>query len=333
MKKGKISQSVLKRSVLKFVQQNHTEILKGAGPGEDCTFLMKKNQPMGVSTQTVALPAWDAASCVVIAAVNNLAAAGVLARSITLALTLPEKCEEQELQRMMKQIADTCKELGLEIAGGHTEVSNYVNTPVITVTALGYPFTEGGDILPADRKAGDKMGLDIVMTKWIGMEGTFLLAREKEKELLTRYPLSMLRTAQKFDRCLSVIPEAEIATKLGVFTMHDVRNGGVFGGLYELAKRMNVGVSVDLKQIPVKQETIEICEFFDLNPYELLAGGSLLLATQDGAALTEALHQEGIAASVIGKTTDDNNKVVRNGEETRFLEPAGMDELFKVSFS
>ena len=102
--------------------------------------------------------------------------------------------------------------------------------------------------------------------------------------------------------------------------------------MYELAKRMGVGLSIDLKKIPVKQETIEVCEFFDLNPYELLSGGSLLVVTKDGESLVEKLAEENINAAVIGKTTPGNDKVVVNDDETRFLEPAKADEIFKIDF-
>lgn len=338
MKKGKISQSVLKRSVLKYIQQNHKEMLKGAGIGEDCAFLAEMTGNLAISTQTVTLPVADAAKCAVYAAVNNLAAGGARAHSITLSITLPEACEEQELQRIMKQIAEVCKEISLQIVGGHTEVSDLVTAPVITVTALGQPFATL-EFLSDDEGTGSaddtehKANLDVVMTKWIGLEGTAILAKEKEKELLTRYPLSIVKAAQGFDTYLSLIPEAATAVMSGVYTMHDMRNGGVFGALYELAKRMGVGLTINLKQIPVKQETIEICEFFDLNPYELLSGGSLLIVTKDCEKLVELLEREGISAAVIGKTANSNDKVVINEEETRFLEPAKADEIGKVNFA
>lgn len=330
MKKGKISQSVLKRSVLRYIQKENTETLKGAGIGEDCAFLAEKKGCQAVSTQSFVLPAFDAAKYAVHAAVNNLAAGGARAHSITISLTLPTEWEESELQRLMRQTAETCKELSVQIVGGHTEVTDSVAFPIITVTALGQPFADIKETEP-DNKTG--ANLDIVMTKWIGLEGTVLIAKEKEEELLARYPQSIVKTAQGFDTYLSLIPEAATAMMSDVYTMHDMRNGGVFGALYELAKRMGVGLTIDLKQIPVKQETIEICEFFDLNPYELLSGGSLLIVTADGKKLVEELLEAGIFAAVIGKTTGSNDKVVLNEDETRFLEPAKADEILKVNFA
>lgn len=353
MKKGKISESVLKRSVLKYIHTQRDEILKGADIGSDCAFfrcvcnekeLPLKNNVLAVSTQTISIPVRNAGSLAVYAAVNNLAASGAEAFAVTLAVTLPEEAPESQLQELMKQIENICKASGIQIAGGHTEVADSVKNPVITVTAVGkvigqFPgqsFAERDSTKP-DGKCGtiscSFKNSDIVITKWIGIEGTVILAKEKEKELLTRYPLPLITAAQGFEKYLPILPEAATARKSDVYMMHDVRNGGVFGALWELSKSMGVGLSIDLKKIPVKQETIEICEFFDLNPYELLSGGCLLIVTADGNELVKKLAKEGIASAVIGRTTDSNDKIILNEDETRFLEPAKPDEIFKVAFN
>lgn len=345
MKKGKISESVLKRSVLKNIETNRKETIKGAGIGSDCAFFRYGDsfphdemihEYFAASTETITLTVEDAGRAAVLAAANNLAAGGAECFAVMLSLTLPEESEEALLQKLMKQIENVCAELAIQIAGGHTEISSAVKNPVITVTALGKPMTdEPGNLLrPCEpEKSSSITELDIVMTKWIGLEGTMILAREKEKDLLTRYPLSLIKAAQGFEKYLPILPEAATALKSGVCTMHDLRNGGVFGGLWELSRSMGVGLSIDLKKIPVKQETIEICEFFDLNPYEFLSGGSLLIATADGEELVEKLMETGVFAAVIGRTTDSNDKIIRNEEEVRFLEPTKPDEILKVSFS
>lgn len=344
MKNGKISESVLKRSVLKYIHTKREEVVKGAGVGSDCAFLQyigrisDGSAPAGcisAAMETVALPVKDAGALAIYAAANNLAAGGTECFAVMLGLTLPEQTEEQQLQEIMKQTEDTCAALKIQIAGGHTEVSDSVKNPVITVTAFGKPLKKEHDaaIQKADGCKGAALaGLNIVMTKWAGIEGTMILAREKEKELLTRYPLPLVSAAQGYEKYLPILPEAATALKSGVYTMHDMRNGGVFGSLWELSKSMGVGLSVDLKKIPVKQETIEICEFFDLNPYELLSGGSLLIVAEKGEELVRMLEEQGISSAVIGQTTDSNDKIILNEEETRFLEPAKPDEILKVSF-
>ena len=341
MKTGKISESILKRSVLKYCKTKREEVVKGAAPGVDCAFFTypdRQGRGTGgqvpdcqdkvfcAATQTVSIPVIRAGCYAVYAAVNAVAAGGGIPFAMQMALTLPEGTEESELKRIMQlteEAAGICK---VQIAGGHTEVTGAVKYPVISVTAFGYRLEAAERIsrgLPAAGQA-------VVMTKWMGLEGTAVLAQEREAELLERYPFSITTAAKGFEKYLPVLPEAATALKSGATAMHDMRNGGVFGGLYELAGRLGVGLSIDLKKIPVKQETIEICEFFDLNPYGLLSGGSLLIVAEDGDGMVKALQEAGIPAAVIGITTDNNDKVLHNGEEIRFLEPARPDEIGKV---
>lgn len=341
MKTGKISESILKRSVLKYCKTKREEVVKGAAPGVDCAFFTypdRQGRDAGsqlsdcqdkvfcAATQTVSLPVIRAGCYAVYAAVNAVAAGGGIPFAMQMALTLPEGTEESELKRIMQlteEAAGICK---VQIAGGHTEVTGAVKYPVISVTAFGYRLEAAERVSRGLPVAGQA----VVMTKWMGLEGTAILAQEKEAELLERYPFSITTAAKGFEKYLPVLPEAATALKSGATAMHDMRNGGVFGGLYELAGRLGVGLSIDLKKIPVKQETIEICEFFDLNPYGLLSGGSLLIVAEDGDGMVKALQEAGIPAAVIGITTDNNDKVLHNEEEIRFLEPARPDEIGKV---
>ncbi len=112
--------------------------------------------------------------------------------------------------------------------------------------------------------------------------------------------------------------------------MHDVTEGGIFGALWEIGAASNVGLEIDLKAIPIKQETVEICEFFDINPYQLISSGSMLMIAADGKELVEALAKEGVCATVIGKVIAGNDRVIVRDDERRFLEPPKTDELYKV---
>ena len=141
------------------------------------------------------------------------------------------------------------------------------------------------------KTGGAKPGDDVVITKWIGIEGTTILANEHEEELLKRFPSRMIYEAKNFDQYLSVIPEAALAVKSGVTAMHDVTEGGIMGALWELAESSGVGLEIDLKKIPVKQETIEICNYFDINPYHLISSGSMLMTTKDSTKLCQVLKK------------------------------------------
>ena len=87
---------------------------------------------------------------------------------------------------------------------------------------------------------------------------------------------------------------------------------------------------MDLKKILLKQETVEICEFYDLNPYMLISSGCMLIVTDQANYLVEKLKSEGISAAVIGRITAGNDRIIINEDERRFLEPPKSDELYKV---
>lgn len=123
------------------------------------------------------------------------------------------------------------------------------------------------------------------------------LPKEKEMELKEHFPASFVDTAKAFDQYLSVVPEAAVAVKSGVAAMHDVTEGGLFGALWEMAEASGVGLEIDLKKIPIRQETVEICEYFDVNPYGLISSGMMLMASADGNALVLALQEAGIPAT------------------------------------
>jgi hydrogenase maturation factor len=259
---------------------------------------------------------------------NDISSNGAEIVGIMLTVLLPEGSRESELKEMMKEIEKVCAELNIEVMGGHTEITAAVNQPIVTVTGVGK--------MPKNymiKTAGVNPGQDIVMTKWAGLEGTGIIAAGKEKELLSRYTRDFIEGAKGFLKSISVVPEAKIARKIGVTSMHDVTEGGIFGALWELGEASGVGIDVDLKKIPIRQETVELCEFYDLNPYQLISSGVMLMVTEKANELVDTLERNNIPAAVIGRITSGNDRVVRNEEEKRFLSPPKSDELYKVNMN
>lgn len=326
MKIGKVPENVLKRSILRQIHTKREEVLIGAGVGEDCAILaLEEDEVFVVSTDPITGTTKDAGALAVQITVNDLASSGAEPIAIMVTALLPEETEEAQIRELMTQMDEICGKLNIQIAGGHTEITRAVKQPILTVTGIGKAKK---DCIITTQ--GAKPGQDVVVSKWIGLEGTSIIAKEKEAELLTKYPSHLVDEAKAFDRFLSIIPEAATAVKSGVTAMHDVTEGGIFGALWELAESSGVGLEIDLKRIPVKQETIEVCEFFEINPYELISSGSLLMVTDDGYDLVKKLEKENISATVIGKIRSGNDRVVINDEERRFLEPPKSDELYKV---
>ena len=198
MKTGKVPESVLKRSVIKQVKVNRDKILSGPGVGMDVgALVLKEGEAAVMSTAPVSGTAKDIGVYGLMAASNNLAAAGADPIGIMLTILLPPKTEEAVLRELVKNVADKAKACGMAILGGHTETMEAVLEPVISITAVGK--VKKDKMLSA---AGARPGHEIIMTKYAGLAGTAKLACEKEKELMTRYPLSFIREAQDCLLCI-----------------------------------------------------------------------------------------------------------------------------------
>nr|MBQ8253176.1 hydrogenase maturation factor [Lachnospiraceae bacterium] len=330
MKPGKISENVLKRSVLKYINQDKKEIARGAAMGNDCA-LFSLCDCASTAVCSLSVKEKEALKHAVFGAVNNLAAGGKKASYLIFNITLPEKAREIRLQEIMEEAARICEEEQIQIIGGHTEISSHVEHAVISVTALGKVQEDKCENAPERVPgSGDLIGCDVVVSGYIGADGASLLAVQKEEELAERFPLWLVNEAKNFRKELSVVPAAKIAMSQGVQVMHDIREGGIFGALWEMAQRESVGLTVQLKQIPMKQSVVEICNYYDLNPYELLSEGCLLMVAKDGETLADALCENGVEAAVIGTVTGSNDRIIENGEEIRYMDLPKPDQIRKL---
>ncbi|MFI3212499.1 MAG: AIR synthase family protein [Eubacteriales bacterium] len=325
LKPGKVGENVLKRSVLQQIKTKREEVLIGAGIGEDCAFFMLEEDEIFVtSMDPITITFSEIGKLSVLLSMNDIAASGATPVGILATILLPPKTTESKLKRIMEQMEEQCKQLQIQLVGGHTESTEAVNQPIITITSIGKIKKDEMMQKPVTH------GQDIVLSKWIGLEGTGIIAKEKEEELSEKFPAYFVKEANSFLQYLSIVPEAAVARKSSISCMHDVAEGGIFGALWELAEKAEVGLEIDLKKISIKQETVEICEFYELNPYDLLSGGALLMVTDYGHDLVKELEVEGIHSTVIGKIVEGNDRIIMNGDERRFLEPAKMDEIYKV---
>lgn len=172
------------------------------------------------------------------------------------------------------------------------------------------------------------MILEVIALGAIALSGTAKVAKKYSNQLKTRFRQDLLDAVYKNandSKCprLEELEEAEAYIKSG--------RGGIFASLWDLGELLNSGLYINIKDIPVFQETIEICNFLDINPYELESEGLYLIATKSGYALCERLKNEGYNAVIIGHTTNNNDRIVKNGELVRYIEKnRGKEELERI---
>lgn len=246
---------------------------------------------------------------------NDLAVMGATPKWLLATLLLPEGISESRVAEMFQQLSDACAELNIALVGGHTEVTYGLDRPIAVGALLGEVDRDSA-VLSSGVQPGDSL----ILTKGVAVEGTSILAREAEDQLAERgVPAETLSRAAGFlfDPGISVLRDARIATKAGeVHAMHDPTEGGLSGGLYELAAASGVGFDIDAVSIPILPECRQFCEALGLDPLGLIASGSLLAAASPDSAdaVLGALSGEGIDAHIIGVANDSAGEITLHSE-------------------
>ena len=274
----------------------------------------------------------DGAAYGLLTEVNELAAQGVHTGSAEIRIEIPADMDKSRMHSIRNHIAKAMEKLETEdfqleelhIAG---EKCAALRVPQIVITAAGE--TDRKERI-ADALLTARAGQDIVYAGWAGLEGMLRIIGEKEAELRERFTPAFIGQMKAYDSELCGLSKIAVADAMGVSVIRQVSRGGILASLWNLAKDTELGLNLDLKKIAVRQETIEVCEHFRLNPYQLASGGSFLMLTENGEALADALNQKGIQAAVIGQLTDSNDKIIHNGEDMRYIDRPAPDELMKV---
>jgi hydrogenase maturation factor len=305
MKIGKLSPEQLQRLVLDVIKSARTHrktVLTIPEIGQDCAVLahgyVLSGDPITSTTQ-------HAGRLAVQVNANDVAAAGAEPLGIMLTLLLPPAITEDEIVDVMTEAVREADALNMCVLGGHTEITDAVTRPVVSAVAIG-KREEKTSQLPVCA------GMDVVMTKYAGLEGTAILTGDAHLATL-----------------LCVVPEAKIAQRLGVCAMHDATEGGVLGACYEMAHAHGVGIDVFTDTIPILPETQQICKQFQLDPLKLIASGALLIVTDQAARLLHMLQSGCIHAQIIGKITKNEKRLITKKGVKPLYAPES-DEIYKA---
>ena len=346
MRTGKAGENVLDRSVYK-------RLGKVWKPGSAVLF-----------TEETDLPVRSAAGICFLHAVNSTLSHGYLPRQAQTMLLFPEGSEEGILRNAEDEIAAAAKRYGIIVTGGHTAVTGAASRCICGVSVYGEP----DEAIISCMKRKFSGGEDIWFAGWAGTEGAMLLSELRREQLLQSLPARILERAKAMEPlldlrpCLQMIHRAlDIAMKpekLHVMdktaavelqrvheksetalnspqlylALQNVCDGGIFAALWKLCEQTGQGMEIMTDQIPIRQETVEICDRCDINPYELLSSGALLIAAppQMGSHLVQAANEEGILLTRIGRVCKGRGKLLRSGEETRCLDMPAPDAILSV---
>lgn len=325
---GKLDSQLLKDIVFGNITYKREEVLTRPGIGEDCAVIDFGEYECVMSTDPITAAMSEIGRLAIHISCNDIATNGIKPLGIMLAVMLPVGTTEQEIEEMMRQAGEASEELGVEIIGGHTEITPAVNTPVIVSTAIGRGM-RGQSQQSKSMKPGDF----ILMTKEAGIEGTGIIASDKEAKLSGHLTPDEILEAKKMLDQVSVVAEGVIAGSVGTCGMHDITEGGILGAVWEMCQIAGVGAEVWEEEIPIAAVTKKICGLFSIDPLRLISSGCMLILVKEEKKheLEEKLKAAEIKVTTIGiiRETEKGINIIKEGNPQK-IEPPGTDELYKI---
>lgn len=299
------------------------EVILRPHTGEDCSVLDMGSELVVLSTDPITGAAENIGTLLVNVNTNDIYSSGCIPVGLLITLLMPPDFSEKELKSLSDQLFEAAEEARLEILGGHTEITDAVNRPVVSATVIGKSINRR-----FIKTSGAIPGQDVIMTKYAGLEGTSILASDYEKKL--DLPNTTIERAKTLGSHLSIEREALISADFGATSMHDVTEGGILGACYEVAESSDVGITVFSEKIPVLDVTKDICSIFGIEPLRLISSGSLLITAFEGEKLISLLEGAGINASIIGRITENKEKLIINEKGSYPLSEPEPDHIYKA---
>ena len=299
---GKLDVRILRR-LLKNYSRPDEKVLLGPRIGEDAAAIDMGDRVLIVATDPITFATHEIGYYSVIVNANDIAATGAEPRYYSVAILLPEaEGTETLVDSIFRQIHRACEGLNITLIGGHTEITYGLDRPILVGQMMGEVQKENL-ITTAGAKPGDL----ILLSKGICIEGTSVIAREKEEELLSRgISKDLVERAQGFlfDPGISVVNEARLAIKAAqVHSMHDITEGGLLNGLHEISMAAGVELEVETDLIPIYEESRVICEAFALNPLGVIGSGSLLITASphESEKILDRASRDGLVITRVGR--------------------------------
>lgn len=324
---GKLTVKQLENAILSHLRFRHPNVLKRSGIGQDCAVIQCGDQAVVLSTDPITGTAAEIGRLAVNVNLNDLAANGCRPIGIMLTIMAPPDTALAQIERIIADAAQFAQSHGAEIIGGHTEWTDAVNRLVVSAVAVGTQTLDkalsGAKIQPGDV---------ILLTKSVGLEGTGIIASEHSAELCLQLGDAVVAEAIALLEQTSVVKEGLIAAAFDTKAMHDVTEGGLLGGVWEMCHGAKVGCVIDAAAIPIQNATAKICDYYGIDPLRLIASGSLLIAVSASEAekLMQALDAATIAVQQIGVFDDSGEKLIYDeGEFYVIPEPEG-DALYEI---
>ncbi|NMB09260.1 MAG: AIR synthase [Tissierellia bacterium] len=324
MATGKLPNEVLDKLLKNNIKTNRKEVLVGAQVGMDTAQIDFGENVCVVSTDPITGASANIGSLAIDISVNDVSTSGADSIGVLVTILAPVGSTVDEIENIMKDASNRARDLNVQIIGGHTEITDAVNKFIVSTTVIG-KINKKNIIKHKSVEFGDY----IYMTKYMGLEGTAILASDKKNQLKGTLSDKELKEAQNLFNSISVKKDGMTAIKSEVHYMHDVTEGGIYGAIYEAYQGIHKGVEIIKEDIPVLDVTKKIAKYFDINPYRLISSGSMLIIARSNTNIENDFKLAGIKLTKIGEVKGDKPLIIEN-KEAKEIEPPTKDELYNA---
>ncbi len=307
-------------------------VLAGPAIGMDAAAIRFDKRILLAKTDPITFASDDIGWYVLHVNANDIACMGGVPRWFLATVLLPENATDADLvERIFADIATACKQMGVSLVGGHTEITPGLDRPIVVGAMLGETSQDGllnlADCQPEDR---------IILVSGIAIEATSIIAREKEAELTEIYDREFVQRCKNFihQPGISVLRAAKEARRAAPLrAMHDPTEGGLATALHEVADACGCGLIIDEEAIPVLPEAKLLCDQYNMDLLGVIASGALLIIIEEKhkSALLKHFHEQDILAADIGYLTrNPGERFLVNEQGKRPLPRFDQDEIVKL---
>jgi hydrogenase expression/formation protein HypE len=335
---GKISPELFQELVLPRLGSKDPGILARPRNGAGASIAEIGGQAVSFTAGPVLIMqegGWDRAAWFAVHALaSSSVTCGLPPKYLTIDLNLPVETTGEQLTLMWETLHRECEKLGIAVIAAH--LARYENCQ--------YPMVGGGTVVgvggldkyvsPEFIKPGDK----IIITKGPALQAAGLFAATFPTYIENSLGKDVARKGRDIFYKMSVVTEALAAVTAGVrddgvSAMRDAAEGGIWGGLFELAQAAGVGVRVDQDRIVIEPGVAEICRLYGIDPFTSISGGALIIACRPHKAeeVVRLIHRQGVRSSISGEfTLKEQGMVMLKGGNPRPLIRPAADPFWKA---
>jgi len=271
-------------------------------------------------------PGGDIGSLAVHGTVNDLAMGGAQPLFLSAAFIIEEGLPMDTLRRAVASLREAASQAGVQVVTGDTKVVEKGSGDGLFINTSGIGVVADGVHLSADRaRPGDR----VLLSGSIGDHGIAILAKREGLEFDS--PLESDSAA------LHTLVAAMLAASAEIRCLRDPTRGGLSSTLNEFASQAQVGIEIDERAVPVREEVKGACEMLGLDPLYVANEGKLVAIMAPDAAdcVLAAMrrHPLGAQARIIGSVTTSHPRLVTMRTTvgpTRIVDMLAGDQLPRI---